>query len=897
MVSLFKKIIIAFTISLFLLTNIYAGTTGKLVGKVTDAITGDGLAGVNVFVENTTIGTATDVDGNYIIIGVPPGKYTLTASYISYRDMHVTNVEINIDKTRRINFKLQPEALELDEAIVVIAKKPLVKMDLTSTESSISSDMIETLPVENLNDVVNLQAGVVDGHFRGGRYGEVMYMINGIPMNDVYSGNAAINVENNAIQELNIISGTFNAEYGQAMSGIINVVTKDGGSEYEFNFSTYGGSYVTSNDNIFWDSDVTPIYNIQGTLGGPIPFLGNKFNFFASGRYNHDAGYIYGKDVFKPGDYSPDFLLVENPENREFMSHGKIYSFSEQTASQLIEESDAISMNDSKQYSGNLKLTFRPGNTDKFNYELMYQNRDWHDYDHRFRFNPAGSYNYNKWSLTNTLSWNHVLSKVAFMDVHVTYLYTDFKQNVYDNLFDSRYVVKERLQDTGANAFVSGGQQMWHFNRNTTTVLAKADLTSQININHLLKFGLEGKQHRLNMHEFEVIPQIESRIAPLTSFQNNEYEHNPVEFSIYVQDKMEYEDLVINAGLRYDYFNPDADIPKDFSNPSSSEREKSEVSYKFSPRVGLAYPISTKGAIHVSYGHFFQTPNFFYLYTNPQFNIDPLQSSVAPPPQSVKNVVGNANLKPQQTVSYEIGLQQQVGDIYGISLTVFFKDMRNLIGTEIFYTQEGVRYARYINRDYGFVRGFTVDFEKRYTQGFSLNIDYTYQVAKGNASDPNTAFLDAQAGKETVKQLVPLDWDRRHQINAALRIGDPKNLVFSMIGRYGTGMPYTQASRIVQPLFENGGQKPDIYTVDLFVIKRMNWDNFSFSLFLKIYNLFDRLNEKEVYQDTGRATYSTEPLYVGEQRPRGLNTLEDYYIRPNFYSAPRRVLIGLEISL
>ena len=881
----------------FFITSIHAGTTGKLVGNITDASTGEGLPGVNVMVENTTFGAATDLDGNYIIIGIPPGKYTILASYISYRDMRVTEVEINIDKTRHIDIELQPATLELDEEIVIIAERPLFKKDLTSTESSVGKDVIETLPVENLDDVVNLQAGVVEGHFRGGRSGEVMYMVNGIPMNDVYSGQAAINVETNAIQELNVISGTFNAEYGQAMSGVVNVVTKDGPSKYELSLSSYGGSYVTSNDNIFWNPDITPVYNLQGTLGGPIPFLGNKISFFASGRYNYDTGFIYGRSVFVPTDHSPDFNLVEVPEEREFMAHGKIYQFSEETAAQLIKDADKVAMNDSKQYSGNLKITFKPFNTDKINYEVMYQSRDWHEYDHQFRLNPDGSYNYKQWSAINTLSWNHVFSATTFMDAAVNYLYTDFKQNVYEDLFDLRYVVKERLQDAGANAFATGGQQMWHFKRNTRTLLAKVDLTTQVTRNHLLKLGLEMKQHRLWMHEFEVIPQTESRIAPLTSFQNNRYKHHPIELATYLQDKMEYEDLVINAGVRFDYFDPDGEIPKNFENPDTLYRDKAEISYKISPRLGIAYPISEKGAIHVSYGHFFQAPNFLYLYTNPEFDIDPLQSSISDPPQSTKNIIGNANLKPQQTTIYELGIQQQIGDLYGISLTVFFKDLRNLIGTKIYSTQEGFRYARYFNRDYGFIRGLTLDIEKRYSQGFALNLDYTYQIAKGNASDPNTAFLDEQAGKQTVTQFVPLNWDRRHQINGALRLGNPNNFVISLIGRYGTGMPYNPSQRISQPDIENGGRKPDLINVDLYFIKKLMWRNLSYSVFVKIYNLFDRLNEQEVFGDTGRATYTTEPLYAGGERPRGINTLDEYFVRPNYYSAPRRILIGLEIGL
>jgi len=412
-----------------------------------------------------------------------------------------------------------------------------------------------------------------------------------------------------------------------------------------------------------------------------------------------------------------------------------------------------------------------------------------------------------------------------------------------------------------------------------------------------VKLGLEVKKHLLKMYEFEVIPEIEERIAPRSSFQNNKYSHNPLDFAVYVQDKFEYEDLVINGGVRFDYFDPDAKTILDFESPGESEQKKAKASQQISPRFGLAYPISESGVIHVSYGHFFQVPNYFYLYTNPEFDIDPLQGSVSEPPQSLRNTIGNAELKPQKTVIYEIGLQQALNNEYGITLTVFFKDYRNLLGTQVFRTIEGIRYGRYINRDYGYTKGVTLDFEKRYTTGFSANIDYTYQIAKGNASDPNNAFLDAQADKETAKQVVPLNWDRRHQINAFLRIGTLDNLLFSIIGRYGTGMPFTQSSRIVQPLVENGGRKPDEYTVDVYISKRIDVYGNNVTLFVKAFNLFDTLNERDVFSDTGRASYSTEPLYFGGDRPRGLNTLDDYYIRPDFYSSPRTVQLGLEVGL
>ncbi len=875
-------------------TASWAGTTGKIVGAAVDAQTGEPLPGVNIIVEGTTFGAATDVDGTYIILGIPPGVYNLRASMIGYQDVVVSNVRVNVDKTTRIDFRMRETALELEETIEVVAERPLVRRDLTSTETNIGSDVIESLPVENFTDVVNLQAGVIEGHFRGGRLGEVVYMIDGIPVNDVYSGEFAVEVENNAIQELNVISGTFNAEYGQAMSGVVNIVTKEGTNVYTGNATVYFGDYVSRHKDIFWNIEaINPVRNYQFNLSGPIF---KRLTFFASGRLYETDGYIYGKRVFVPTDRS-DFT-AEKPEDWIVESRGTQYPFSEELAERLLAEAPAVPMNNRRRLTLNWKMTYRLGTLDKINLETIYQEKRWREYDHRFRLNPDGDYRRFRRSIHQTVAWNHVFNERTFMDLRYAYFVTRYKQYVYENPFDPRYVSAQRLQDTGANAYLSGGQQMWHFQRSTTTHLIKWDVTSQVTRMHQLKGGLEFRRHRLWMHEFEVVPELPDRIPPKTQYNNNEYTHYPIEFSAYLQDKMEFTYMVVNAGVRFDYFNPDGDVPTDFSKPGRSPRVKAKPSYQLSPRLGIAYPISETGVIHVSYGHFFQIPTFFYLYTNPEFDIYPLQSTPSPPPQSLLNTVGNAELKPQKTVIYEIGLQQQLGRYYGLSVTAFFKDIRNLLGTEVLYTLEGIKYARYINRDYGYVRGITLEFEKRYSNGIYAAIDYTYQIAKGNASDPNTAYLDQQTDppKETVKQLVPLNWDRRHQFNATITLGTPGKLAVSIVARYGTGFPYTPTFQNVQTAVENSGRKPDIYYVDVYAYKDLQLFGFKFSFFLRVFNLFDRLNEINVFTDTGRAGYTLAPLYVGGLRPRGLNPLQDYYIRPDFYKEPRQVQLGFEFE-
>jgi outer membrane receptor protein involved in Fe transport len=880
--------------------QLFSGTTGKIVGTAKDAGTGEPLPGVNVIIDGTSMGAATDIDGTYYIIGIPPGEYTLIAMYISYRETRVTDVEVNVDKTTTINFELEPETLELSESIEVVAQRPLVKKDLTSTEAVIDKEMIEALPVQELSEVVNLQAGVIEGHFRGGRTNEVLYLVNGISVNDVYSNEYAIEIENNSIQELNVISGTFNAEYGRAMSGVVNVVTRDGGQEFEGNISGNVGDYVSSNDDVFWHvDDFNPVMNLQGTLSGPI--FSDKLTFFLSGRYYYDSGWLYGSKAFLTSDSTGNLGWTDDdPEQRFFMSHGKWYNYTSELANELIENSESVPMNNSLRYTGNLKLTYRLSPVDKINLEGVYQNREYNRYagdlDHRFRLNPDGNYNYFHWSGTTNLSWNHIFSSSSFMDAFYSYFYTSYEQYVYDNLYDSRYEEKSRLQDTGANAFVSGGQDMWQFRRSTTTHMLKSDFTSQVSFNHLIKTGFEYRQHRLWMHEYEVIPELPGRIAPTTSFQNNQYLKYPFEFSAYLQDKMEFEDLVINAGIRYDYFEPDGEIPLDFSDPANSKTRSAEATHQFSPRLGLAYPISATGAFHVSYGHFFQVPNFLYLYTNPQFNIDPLQSSTAPPPESLKNTVGNAELKPQQTTIYEIGLQQQLSSVYAITLTVYFKDIRNLLGTEVLYTINSIRYGRYINRDYGYVRGVTFTFERRFVDGIAANIDYTFQISKGNASDPNNAFLDAESNRETEKVQVPLSWDRTHQLNASINFGQPQDYIFSIVTRFGTGFPYTTQTRVITPYVENGGRKPSQFIIDLYFNKNFNLGKFDTALFLRVFNLLDRRNEVDVYAGTGRATYSLIPIYTAEENPRGLNSLDQYLARPHFYGQPRLVQIGLEFN-
>ena len=215
-----------------------AGTTGKISGKVIDAVTGEPLIGANVLIIGTTLGAATDFDGNYFIINISPGRYDVKASLVGYNSITSQNIKVSVDQTTKVNFDLSEEAVEMAD-VVVVATRPIVQKDLTSTQANVSGEDILMLPLEDISSVVNLQAGVINGHFRGGRIGEVQYLIDGVSSNDVYTGEPSMEAEVNSVQEVQVLTGTFNAEYGDALSGVVNQITKIPGDKYDFNFSGY----------------------------------------------------------------------------------------------------------------------------------------------------------------------------------------------------------------------------------------------------------------------------------------------------------------------------------------------------------------------------------------------------------------------------------------------------------------------------------------------------------------------------------------------------------------------------------------------------------------------------------------------------------------------------------
>ncbi len=866
---------------------------------VSDASNKESLIGANVVVKGTFLGAATGVDGFYSINNIPPGKYTLVVSLIGYKKVTVTDVAVNIDLTTRIDAKLQSDAIEGEE-IIVRAERPLVQKDLTSTSVTVSSDELKRIPTENLSQIINIQAGVVDGHFRGGRSNEVAYLIDGVSVTDPFNGQLSMQIENSSISQMEVISGTFNAEYGQAMSGIVNVVTPEGSPQYHGSVSVYSGDYVTSHTDVF--SNVGSLtkfrtQNVQANLNGPIPIVDN-LSFFTTGRYFHDDGYLWGKRVYNVTDTSP-YDLRDPQGNYILDQNGNRIIVIPQSG-----DGASVPMNPYTRRSFNGKISYMMPQM-KFTYSLFWDD-NWNKYyDHSFAWTPDGIMNHYRTNWVQSFQITHTPSSNTYQTLKLSSNLFDHKGYLYEDAYDSRYVDPNRGTPISNYTFRSGGNQGDRYNRFSKSWIGQWSLTSQVSYKHKLTVGIEGRMHEIHNHNMTITNRntVEADSTGALRFEigypdlgapgNQAYTKKPIELSAFVQDKAEYDLMIINAGVRVDYFNPKSSYPLDLRNPTKNpnfpnagDLKRAKTKFQISPRLGISFPITDQGILHFSYGHFFQIPSFENLYRNSDYLVT--QSS------TLSNITGNPDLEAQRTIMYELGLQQVLFTNIGLDFTVYYRDIRNLLGMEIINTYEGIKYARFINRDYSKVKGFILSLDRRFADFFGVKLDYTFQIAEGNASDPFSVYNNSQTDPpiETNKKVVPLDWDQRSTLNVSLTVGKPGDWNVGTILQLGSGFPYTEAVRVSNGLrFENGGVKPYTFSVDLRAEKTFSWSGLDFTVFALVYNVLDRKNEQSVNAASGRAnidlfTYESGPII-------GLNTIDQYLNNPGSFSTPRQLRFGM----
>ena len=904
-----KHLLLIIGIIAFLLTPIlmYSQTTGKIAGTITDFETGEPMIGANVILEGTQTGAASGVDGSFYIINVPPGTYTVKVRMVGYGTIVFTDVIVSVNRTVELPVQMKIAVIEGEE-VVVTARKIEIKKDQTSSVRNIGADKIEILPVENLAQVVAMQPGVVVGHFRGGRNTEVTYLVDGIQVDESFGGTGKmVTVEAEAVQDLEVITGTFNAEYGRAMSGIVNAVTKDGGNKFQGSFSSSFSNFFTPNDDIFiglgnGDLSLNLSQDYKVSFEGPI--INDMLSFFVNYRQRFNNGHLNGIERFKPIDYN-DFIS-EDPSQWHLENTG---------------DGKYVSMSNSENISLLSKITFKPITNLRLSYLFTLNDDQSQGYSHYSKYNPNSRSSGYTESYMNVFSVNHMLSNSLFYELKLSHVYRHSTSYLFEDPLDSRYI-HPRYGGTGNSGFSTGGMSGpgRSISKFEDTNI-KFDMTWQVSQHHSLKGGAIYIKHVIDQDALNVRnkysglpeenimiidstgkaiwPFYELELVPHTDKTMGIYVAKPWEISAYLQDKMEYEDLVLNIGLRFDYFNSEQRTPTDRRNPSNQLNlpDSMMTSYfladpqtQISPRLGLAYTLSKYAVLRFSYGHFFQMPPMYALYANNIFRV---------PVNDFGTTMGNAELRPQKTISYEIGIWQEIIEGMGIEFALFYKDIYDLLSTKIISTYNQIEYGLYTNKDYGNARGLEVKWDMDIGSIFT-NINYTFQFTKGNADDPRQTFTRAGNSMDPIKRLLPMSWDQRHTFNATIGY-HKKDYGVTMTGYYNSGTPYTFSPLSESPLslvnlYQNNDYKPIGYKVDLAAFYNFKiFDTYSAKVTLNIYNLLDRLNTNGVYGSTGQA-YTT--IVRDAQVASHHSNYNDYYDRienPAMYSAPRQIKLGFGI--
>ncbi|MEO0206894.1 MAG: TonB-dependent receptor, partial [candidate division WOR-3 bacterium] len=362
----------------------------------------------------------------------------------------------------------------------------------------------------------------------------------------------------------------------------------------------------------------------------------------------------------------------------------------------------------------------------------------------------------------------------------------------------------------------------------------------------------------------------------------------PKQFASYLQDRVELGDLVIRAGLRFEYFDAAAKIPSDLSNPANtipgaptSQLVDTKVKTAFAPRLGFSFPLTASSSVYFSYGHFYQLPGLNLLYDNSDYSLlDQLQAGGIS-----YGVMGNPDLKPELTIQYEFGYKQALADFLGVQLSFFYKDIRNLLGVEFIDTYTAASYARFTNVDFGSVYGFTLSLFQRNLANFNTSLDYTLQFAQGNSSDPRETANRAASGMDPRPRDLPFNWDQRHTLNLSTIYSVPNDYSISAIFRFGSGQPYTPeiGSGFGAAQETNSGRKDAYFLLDLRAEKYFDFDFLNFSLFARVLNALNtHYVNGFVFNSTGSPDYTLTP-----------NANRSALYDPSRFYEPRRIEFGI----
>lgn len=887
--------------------RVFPGTTGKIAGKVITQESKETLAGANVMIEGTVLGAAANLKGEYVILNVPPGTYTVIANFMGYKTEKITGVRVQIDKTTVLEFELQTEVLVGEEVVVTAYSPDVVEKELTATKQTYRmADVEQVAGVNDIADILELQADVVDNHFRGGREFETNYLVGGVSINNPLSNSRSFEPMVAALQEVEVITSGFSAEYGHAQSGVVNMIMKEGSDRWtaRFDFSmdlphyqTHAGNpYARENMPFFEklsnaEEWLTPL---KGDEGGITYAFEGKYGNYANDESHYSAindptlrSYLMHRDslyIATMAMRSYQQMARDVGIQDDWMPRQRVDITAGGPISKNVRVFLAVSQRKTKdttptphpdllrQLMGN--LTTQLSGKDKLTTS--------YSYNYRFRNGSVGLedlfdrvLSVEKREQTShqlAMKWNHIFNSSSYLELGLKYLNTYDEERpefLDDGRFEdldahngSRYTENNYVGDYRNNpAHISMNRldDDRGYERTHTYGLT-GFWVSQINSSNLIKFGVQLQGYHLDVYN-------EHNASSPGEMSTEDFTVDPYEGAVYIQDKLEWEGMIANFGLRYDFYNYNFNY---FSNiftpllnphfpekgsiydPEYAEKEKTKSYGRLQPRLGVSFPISDKSVFHLNYGTFIQRPGFneiLYMRFNPLGLIDN---------------IGNPLLKPERTSAYDVGIVQSLPFGLRLDVSAFYKDVQDLTEEAIYVNKGNEQYFNRTNRDYADIKGFNVNLEK--TTGYvNTYLRYNYQSAKGKASESGDArivlYETPQSDGTTIDLPNPrdifMDYDRKHRLIASMTVRTGRrtgpaimkfrplaDMSLSATFTYMTGRPYTYDVELLGLV--NNKRQPSFNDLRMRLQKSFQIGQFRYMIYIEGFNI---LNSKEWDQD------------------------------------------------
>ncbi len=915
----------AFFIGLVVLmmTTICYADYGIVKGRITDSETGMALMGANVVLvsndnKSEVFGSASDENGLYLITQVPAGTYTLKITFISYSEYIVKEVKVSANRMTKIDAALKPETIQ-GEQVIVTAEKPAVDVKTASSSQVIGSEEISRMPVvTNASDLFAMQAGVVKVddaiHVRGGRSDEVLYLVDGVPVNDPITGVNAVDIDINQIKEVEIIKGGFDARYGNAQSAIINIITKSGKDYIDVDFHAKTDQ-VSSGRNEGYN------YGYLG-INGPMNFLPGDGSFSTTFSTNLKDGYYhmggdYGETELGPFnipnhqhtnykgtasiDYKPTKKIRLNLKYRYQNNFNKGYVYSWRQLPDRV----GVGENTVNKFTG----IFRHSLSENTYYRFNVSKQNSHSYNGLLGLKtPEDTWNYD---LTLPV-YNPETNEFFEISTNITNIQSVYdslnslglgEENILWNRTDPNYVGPPENIDNDFDHFIDQGITK-SYNESTSDVW-DMDFQFVKHIAKIHKFEFGGSyqykdiqyQSISNYNNYypmrDSLPGEHSRYGSLRWYFND----TPQRGSWYIQDRIDYAGMYLLVGLRADYYihgntiNSQKYIEAFNEHTGKDIEEFDKVKVAYSPRFGLSIPANTKTKVFFNYGYFAQQPSFSHMYLDPFLN----------------STIGNPNLDPRKSISYEVGVETEFIRDFVLRVKIFGKDYAGSIGGRQTNT-EPINII-YENTGFGSSRGFETELRKEYSNYYALTANYAYTLARGFSLTALDAYQKGESVPPPVRaQRVGHDVNHVAKLQFSFYVPETKPIEifgyhlkdFSMnlMGTYSSGYPYTPVIPNQLYVEANTETGPDRYNLDADIQKGFRVGKIRFRLFLEANNL---LNFRNINIGSGGFNRRTgEALDYGD-----LSGTSDYYmLYPdvifsrgiNTYNWERLIRLGIKIN-